>query len=370
MRLFWIIHNNTCNTGRIIIEGLKKTNPEIENLASREDIVWLRSSTDENIIKRWGNKKIGKFPDSNQFIPELATPNFWNKLHNIEKDDYIIVTVNSGDNHNINQALQIIDKKNLYNRTIVLDEDESCRKWKTHYTILYQRAKIIMTGLGDRVHLDLQRIRDNVFFFSFNGLEDRYFPKEYKEKDIDVFFKSRVEGWLTPRIPFRDKLLNMKKRGVLKRACIMPEFDEDKGNEYYKLVSGDRYHPDYYDYLNRSKISVYLNGFNPIGYQFWESCANKCLILHQTPWRSQYYNGGDCNPKHFHWEHYNPPFIPGEDFYYFETPDDLENVLTKLLTNPELIDKATKKCHVKSLRYTSINQALTFLKVINHVFGN
>lgn len=368
MRLFWIIHNNTCNTGRIIVEGLKKIRPDIENLASREDIMWLRPSTDESIIKRWGDKKIGKFPDSNEFIPELATPGFWEKLKNVGNDDYIVVTVNAGDNHNIHQALNIIKEKGLYDKTIILDEDESCRKWKTQFTELYQKAKLVLTGLGDRVHLDLQKFRKNVFFFSFNGVEDRYIPKEYKEKDIDVFFKSRVEGWLTPRIPFRDRLLDMDKRGIFKKASIMPEFDEDKGNEFYKLISGDRYHPDYYDYLNRSKIYVYLNGFNPIGYQFWESCANKCLVLHQTPWRSQYYNGGDCNPKQFHWEHYNPPFIPGEDFYYFETPDDLENVLTKLLANPELINKASEKSYRKALNYTSENQGGTLLGVINHVF--
>lgn len=368
MNFFWIIHNNTCNAGRIIIEGLKKIRPDIKHLSSREDIIWLRKPSEE-LITRWENKRIGHFPDSNTFIPELASPNFWQELENICKNDIIIVTVNSGANHNISKALDIIHKKNLYNQTIVINEDESCMKWHTQFIYLHDNARLILIGHGDTMHLQLKNRRNNVYFFGFCGMEDRYFPQTYKEKDIDVFFKSRVEGWLAPRIPFRDKLLDMNKRGIFKNACIMPEFDETKGDKFLKIISGDRYHPDYYDYLNRSKIAIYLCGFNPIGYQFWESCANKCLILHQTPWRTDYYNGGNSNPKQFHWEHYNPPFIPGEDFYYFETPEDLEILLIKLLNNPDLIEKTAGKCYQKALNFTSIKQAEKFIEYINKTFN-
>ena len=368
MRLFWIIHNNTCNTGRVIVEGLKKYLPELKHLSSREDIIWLREPS-EDLITRWGDKRIGHFPDSNSFIPELASPNFWQELENINKSDIIVVTVNSGPNHNIYQALDIINKKDLYNQVVILDEDESCKKWHSQFTVLYDKAKLILTGLGDHVHLRLRNKRENVHFFGFCGMEDRYFPKEYKKKDIDVYFKSRVEGWLTPRVPFRDKLLDVEKKGIFNKMCIMPSFNEDEGNSFLKIISGDRYHPDYYNYLNRSKIAIYLNGFNPIGYQFWESCANKCLVLHQTPWASQYYNGGDSNPRQFHWEHYDPPFIPGEDFYYFETPEDLEDLLMKLSSNPDLISRAAEKCYNKALNFTSERQAHKFIGHINKTFG-
>jgi hypothetical protein len=156
----------------------------------------------------------------------------------------------------------------------------------------------------------------------------------------------------------------MKNQGLINNACIMPEFKEDEGDPYLKLVSGDRHHPSYYDYLNRSKMAIYLNGFNPIGYQFWENSANKCLTIHQTPWRSNYYNGGDHNSQYFHWERYNPPFIPGDDFFYFETPEDLKNVILRLLKNPEMINKASKSCYEKAMNFTSEKQAHKFLHII------
>jgi hypothetical protein len=366
MKLFWIVHNNTCNTGRVIVEGLKKISPQTVNYSSREDLIWLKTPSDY-LYSRWKDKPLGKFPDYDSFVPELASPDFWNLMSNLSSEDFIIFTVNAGPNHNAHQAEKIIKEKNLYDQTIILDEDESAKKGIIEFNELYMKSKLILTGLGgDRVYPLFSCKRLNVFFFGFNGIEDRYIPPEYREKSIDVFFKSRVEGWMTHRIPFRDCLMELDKKGLLGKACIMPEFNESSTNNYFKLVSGDRYHPDYYDYLNRSRIVVYLNGYNPIGYQFWENCANKCLTIHQTPWKSSYYHGGSYNAPKFHWEHYNPPFVPNEDFFYFETPEDLKNILLDLMKKPELVNKASDSCYRKAMNFTSERQAIKFLNIIEN----
>jgi len=368
MNLFWVSHNNTCSTARVITEGLIKSYPEINNLASREDVLWLRKPSEE-LFKRWEGKQIGHFPDSNDFVPELATPDFWNKMSLCSNKDVIILTINAGNNHNAKKAIDIISSNNLYDRTLILDEDESAQKCQIEFSEIYEKAKVILVNLGDKVLFDLKQKRNNVLFFGFNGIEDRYLPKSPVEKDIDVFFKSRVEGWLMPRAPFRDKLIDMNKKGLIGNSCIMPPFKESEGDKYFKIASGNRHHPEYYNYLNRSRIAVYLNGYNPIGYQFWENAANKCLTLHQTPWKSLYYNGGNHNPKYFHWEMYDPPFIPGEDFLYFETPEDLEEKLLFLMKNPGKVKEISRSCHNKALNFTSERQAQKFIKILKDYFN-
>lgn len=363
MRIFWISHNNTCSTAVLITEGLLKIAPEIKNLASREDVLWLRKP-DRDFMQYWNKHPYGKFPDSNHFVPEMSSPKFWEELENCTHEDVIALTINAGSNHNAAQAIEIIDRLNLYHRTIIIDEDESASKWYKEFLKIYMKSKLILLGHADLEFTDLKKQRPNVLFFGFNGIEDRYLPSNPVEKDIDVFFKSRVEGWLMPRAPFRDRLLRMNEKGMLGNACIMPKFDENQGDPMLKIISGDRHHPQYYEYLSRSHIAIYLNGFNPIGYQFWENAANHVLTLHQTPWRSKYYNGGNHNPQHFHWERYDPPFIPGEDFFYFETPDDLERLLLELLSDRRRVLEAAESCHKKALNFTSENQARKFLKII------
>jgi len=363
MRLFWIIHNNTCNTGRVIVEGLKKIRPDIRQLSSREDLIWLRPPS-EGLFAGWKEKDLGHFPDSDSFMPDLATVGFWDELENSSEEDIVVLTVNSGENHNAGRAIEIIERKDMFHRTVILDEDESAVKGMNCFQNAYLRSRVLLVNLGAKVSDVWKDRRENVIFFCFNGMEDRYFPKNPAEKTIDVFFKSRVEGWLMPRAPFRDKLLEMDRNGLLGNSCIMPEFKESEGDKYLKLVSGDRHHPDYYDYLNRSRMAVYMNGFNPIGYQFWENCANGCLTLHQTPWESNYYNGGDHNYPYFHWEIYDPPFIPGEDFFYFETPEDLERVILKLMKNPTMVEKAADSCRRKAMNFTSERQARKFLQIM------
>jgi hypothetical protein len=313
-------------------------------------------------MKRWRKEDVGHFPDSASFIQDLATPNFWEELKGARSEDRIIFTIKSGANHNAQQALDIIRSNDLFDRTVVLDEDEGNIMWH-ELQELYMKSRAVLTGLGDKVFYDLKSLRPRVFFIGFNGLEDRYVQPAVA-KDIDVFFKSRVEGWLPHRKPFKDRLLEMDARKAIGNACIMPQFKESDGDPYLKLVSGDRHHPEYYSYLARTRIFVYLNGSNPIGYQFWEACANRCCIVHQTPWRSAFYNGGSANPQKFHWEHYSPPFVRGEDFHYFETPDDLEKVLLRLMADPALVDATAKRCSSKAQEFTPFRQAEKFLEMI------
>jgi len=350
--LAWVVHNNASCTARLIIEGMKQLGRnDISHTASREDTLGLR----EPRLHRADTSSIGVFPDAASFVPNLATPSFWQRL---ESADFIVFTVNAGENHNAFRAAEIIRKKDLFHKLVYLDEDE---RGSLHPDLrdIFLKARLAFVW-RPRLYRTFE-VHPYVVNFGFNGVEQRYLKYNIspEHKTTSVFYRGRLEH-RPQRAPFIEALRNRS----YSDSNILPRLRENATNEdlIYQFVSGNRHNVDYFEQLAKAKICVVLHGGNPVGYQFWEGVGLNCAIVTQGPHATEWYAGGSYPAVFTDYEKWEPPFEPGQHFLTFESPAEMLDRIDYLLENDEVRSQMARSAHELAVtHYTERARAERFL---------
>ena len=359
----WIVHNSASNMARLLIEGMRDLGrTDIEHVASREDNLYLRDPVLPPLDDPATNLDvIGEFPDADRFVPALASPDFWERL---PKADFIVFTSNPGAMHNAARAVRIIRRRDLFHKLVYLDEDETGRL-HPEFRDMFLKARLAFVwrpGLYKRF-----AVHPHVVNFGFNGVENRYvryIPRSIDEKRTDVFYRGRAGK----RMPHREPFIAALKAKGYGNSAIMPELAPNTDPDDFRLqhVTGNRHNASYYRVLRDSKIAVYLNGFNPVGYQFWENAALMCAQVIQTPHPCKWYHGGSYPTDLTDYEEYDPPFQRGLHFLTFESPEEMIERVDYLLAHEEERKKMALACHQLAMEhYTSKARAAKFLEYLS-----
>lgn len=354
----WVVHNNSANMARLIIEGMVDLGiSAIDHISSREDLLYLR---DPAIPPAGDVDQIGEFPDYKSFQASLATPRFWERM---PEADFIVLTINRGPNHNAFRAADLVRQKNLYHKLIYLDEDET-GLLNPKFSDMFLNSRFSFTW---RPRLYQQfAVHPHVVNLGFNGVENRYrqfIPVSFSAKKADVFYRGRAGA----RMPHREPFIAALKARAYPNSHIMPKLASNTTQEEFRQqhVSGNRHNVSYYQLLAESKVSVYLNGYNPLGYQFWENAALLAAQVMQEAYPCKWYHGGSYPAKLIDFEEYDPPFKRGEHFLTFETPDQMIDRVDYLLRHDKEREEIALGCQRHALEhYSSRARAKRFLEYI------
>jgi glycosyltransferase involved in cell wall biosynthesis len=354
--LAWVLHNNSSNMSRLIVEGLRELGrDEFEHVTTREDLLGLRPP---DLSRVADVSRIGEFPDHDDFVPELASLGFWERL---PEADWIVFVVNGGRNHNARRAAELIRRHDLFDRLVYVEEDE---RGELHpdYRDMFLEARLAVVAHRPRL-AQMFRAHPQVVHFGFNGVESRYLrwiPTDTAEKPHSVFYRGRAGA----RMPHREPFITTLRARDYPAACVMPELPENTELEDLRLqhVSGNRHNVRYYELLAQSKVAVYLNGYNPVGFQWWENAAMKAAQVVQKASPSPWYHGGTYPVDHVDVEDYEPPFREGEHYVTFGSPDEMLEQIDYLLSHDDERERMVQACHELALaHYTSRARAERFL---------
>lgn len=352
----WVVHNNSLSMARLLVEGMRELGvDDVEHIATRADLMTLRAP---DLDAFDDVARIGEFPDHPGFVPELASERFWERL---PEADWIAFTIDAGRNHNAQRAAELIRAHDLFHKVVYIEEDE---RGQLHpdYRDMFLKARLAVVAHRPRL-AQLFGVHPHVVNFGFNGVESRYLryvPEGFEGKDVSVFYRGRAGA----RMPHREPFIQVLRERGYADACIQPELPENTEHEdfVWQFVSGNRHNVRYYELLARSKVAVYLNGFNPVGFQFWENAALKAAQVIQRSEPSAWYHGGTYAALGIELEHYEPPFRPGEHYLAFESPEEMLEGIDWLLAHDEERERMATACHELAMRhYTSRARAERFL---------
>jgi glycosyltransferase involved in cell wall biosynthesis len=332
----WVLHNNASDMARLIVNGLRQLGrTEFEHLCTREDILGVRPPDIPPGIER---DKIGTFPDRRGFEPSLASPDFWNRLR---RADWIVFTVNGGANHNAYEAANIIRRYNLFDRLVYLDEDEGGELHRD-FRDMFLKARLAFTMLRPHFY-ERYRMHPHVVQLDFSAVEQRYVRATDAEKRTTVFYRGRAGK----RMPHREPFIAALHERAFPGAAIMPPLQDNVAPEdiVFQFQTGNRHNVSYYEHLADAEIAVYLNGMNPIGYQFWENAALKAAQVMQSPRRTRWYAGGQVQRDAFDVECYRRPFVNGRDFLSFESPEEMLDQVQYLMDHPPEREAMAESCY-------------------------
>jgi len=298
------------------------------------------------VLEGWLNT--GVYPEG--LNVHVAGPNtllrqskrFWETLPGT---DAILFCVTSAKHTNAAKAIELIEKHGLWKKTIYHDyvHDD-----KPKLRGVCEKAAVSLIGKRYK-WLKIKDSHPHSRWLPRTGIQDR--TSRYRAplpwamyKDIPAI---AVYHTFKPAQYHRLPWMGVVHR-ALPGAVVGAVPREERTHPLLSRVYGDRHSSEYLELAARSRIGVYLMGGTALGHQFWEFAALECAILAMHP---RLHPQAEEDTQE--WEHFDPPLIEGEDFFYFKSEKELAERLVQMKNNPAACERMAARVWKKVQPYRS-----------------